>query len=50
MKVSDFAVEVSQLEEGKVQVDIAQIKEVLKIVNFLTSGVLYKIIKLVEEA
>lgn len=45
MKVSDFAVEVSKLEGKKKQVNIAQIKEILKIVNNLTAGVLYKAIR-----
>ena len=45
MKVSDFAIEVAQKEHKKQQVNIAQIKEILKIINVLTDGILYKIIR-----
>jgi len=45
MKINDFAVDVSYSERGKKQVNIAQIKEILKIVNSLTNGELYKIIR-----
>ena len=45
MKISDFS-ELVALHEGmKKQISIAQIKEVLKIVNKLTNGVLYTIIR-----
>ena len=33
MKVSDFAIEVAQKEHKKQQVNIAQIKEILKIIQ-----------------
>jgi len=45
MKVSDFAVEVTKLEAGKKEVNIAQTKEILKVVNKLLKGKLYKLIK-----
>jgi hypothetical protein len=45
MKVSDFAVVVSKLEGKKKPVSIAQIKEILKIVNNLTAGILYQQIR-----
>jgi len=44
MKVSDFAVKVAKKEKGKKEVDIAQIKEILKVVNELTKGKFYKMI------
>jgi len=49
MKVSDFAVEVSKIEGKKKQVNIAQIKEILKAVNKLTHGELYKIVRFMDE-
>jgi hypothetical protein len=45
MKITDFAVEVTKLEGKKKQVNIAQIMEVLKVVNILTDGWLYKHIR-----
>jgi hypothetical protein len=48
MKVSDFAVLVAQNEGKKKQMSIAQIKEVLKVVNDLLDGELYKIIRASE--
>ena len=44
MKISDFAVEAAKLEGKKKEVNIAQIKEVLKIINLLTQGEFYKLI------
>ena len=41
MKVSDFAVLVSKKEGKKKEVNIAQIKEILKVVNDLLGGTLY---------
>ncbi len=46
MKVSEFSVIVSQHESGKKEVDIAQIKEILKVTNKLLGGLLYKWIKI----
>lgn len=45
MTISKFAQQVAK-DEGKLkQVNIAQIKELLKVINTLTSGELYKIIR-----
>jgi hypothetical protein len=49
MKVSDVAVEVSKIEGKKKQLNIAQIKEILKVVNKLTHGELYKIVRFMDE-
>lgn len=46
MKVTEFAKLITQHEGLKQQTNIAQIMEILKIVNKLTFGILYKIIKL----
>ena len=48
MKVSDFSVIVAQKEGKKKQVSIAQIKEILKIINDLLGGDLYKSIRLLS--
>jgi len=48
MKISDFADDVSEIEGGKKGVNIAQIKEILKITNNLVEGELYKIIKKIQ--
>lgn len=45
MKVTDFAVRVAKNEGGKKEVNIAQIMEILKVANKLTSGLFYAIIK-----
>ena len=45
MTIGDFAVKVAEKEGGKKSLSIAQIKEVLRIVNTLVGGELYKIIK-----
>jgi len=44
VSVHKFAVKVCKLEGKKKQVNIAQVKEVLKVVNQLLDGELYKII------
>ena len=46
MNINEFALEVANRERGKKQVNIAQIKEILKIIDNLTKGVLYSIIRL----
>ena len=48
MKITDFAEKVAENEGGKKEVDIAQIKEVIKVVNNLLEGQLYKLIKKVD--
>ena len=50
MKVSDFAVLVSVYEEGRKEVDIAQIKEILKVINVLLDGEFYKLVRKMEGA
>lgn len=45
MKISEFAVKVAAKEGKKVQVNIAQIKEVLKVANQLSNGKLYEEIR-----
>jgi len=49
MNLNQFAEVVALNEKGKKEVDIAQIKEILKIVNKLINGSLYKIVELIEE-
>jgi hypothetical protein len=46
MNIDVFAKKVSKLESGSIQVDVAQIKEILSIINSLTGGSLYAIIRL----
>lgn len=46
MTVTAFAVKVSKHEGLKIELPIAQISEVLKIINKLTGGVLYALIKI----
>jgi len=48
MDINSFAVKVSQSEGNKKQVNIAQIKEVLKVTNELTNGELYKTIRAIK--
>lgn len=45
MTMNDFAVKVAKMEGKKKSLSIAQIKEVLKIVNKLLDGDLYAAIK-----
>ena len=48
MNMNEFAKKVTLKEGGKISISIAQVKEVLKIVNDLLGGVLYLIIKLMK--
>ena len=48
MTINEFAKKVTLKEGGKTSISIAQVKEVLKIVNDLTGGALYAIIKLMK--
>lgn len=49
MKVTDFAKLISK-KEGKIkQVDIAQISEILAIIDRMTNGALYAIIRLIPK-
>ena len=45
MKVTDFSVLVTEEEGKKISLSIAQVKEVIKIVNKMLDGELYKLIK-----
>ena len=45
MKISDFSVLLAKLEGGKKEVNIAQIKQILRIANQLVDGDLYKAIR-----
>ena len=45
MNINNFAVDVAELECGRKEVNIAQIKEILKVTNKLLDGELYKIIR-----
>lgn len=45
MNINKFAQKVADDEMGEKEVNIAQIKEILKVVNSLTNGLLYAIIK-----
>ena len=46
--INDFVVKVSQLEIGKKEVNIAQIKEILKVADRLLNGGLYRMIRVSE--
>lgn len=46
MNINDFAKKVTKTEGKKKEVNIAQIKEILKIINNLTNGVLYMVIRI----
>jgi len=46
MNINKFALKITRLEGKKKQVDIAQVKEILAVINKLTGGVLYLLIKL----
>lgn len=46
MSINDFAAKVTKTEGLRQSISIAQVKEVLKIINRMTSGMLYKIIAL----
>lgn len=46
MNINEFAALITRKEAGKKQIDIAQVKEILAIINKKTRGVLYGIIRL----
>ena len=48
MNINDFSVKVAKKEGGKKSVNIAQIKEILKVVNGLLKGELYKLIRKIK--
>lgn len=45
MKVSDFANQIAKQEGKKVQTSVGNVREVLKLANKATGGLLYKIIR-----
>ena len=45
MKISDLAVIITRYEGKKKEVNIAQIKEVLKVLNEILDGQLYKMVR-----
>lgn len=45
MTINDFAKELCELETGKEEVNIAQVKEILKLINMMLNEELYKLIK-----
>ena len=45
MNIHTFTLQVAKAEGGRKQINIAQIKEVLKCTNKLTNGALYKAIR-----
>lgn len=45
MNINGFAIKVTKAEGGKKQVNIAQVKEILKVINKLLKGGLYKLIR-----
>ena len=49
MKIASFARLVTLAEGGKVSISIAQVCEVLKIVNGLVCGLLYVVIRFMPE-
>lgn len=48
MKVTDFNKKIAKIEGKKRQVSIAQIAEISRIINKLTNGEFYKIIRKVK--
>lgn len=48
MKITNFAKLVTQHEALKKQVNIAQMMEILKVLNKLTNGVMYAMIKAIK--
>ena len=49
MKIKDFCLEVARLERGRKEVNITQIREVVRVINDITQGQLYKIIRKMED-
>lgn len=50
MKIIEFATEITKLEAGKTQVSVAQVSEVLRVVNKLLWGIPYLLIRLKRKA
>ena len=49
MKITEFANEIALAEGKKVQVNIAQIKEILKVINTLLDGEFYQFIRDIKD-
>ena len=49
MKITEFNKMVCERESGEEQLSIAQIAEVIKIVDELSNGILYKVIELMPK-
>lgn len=45
MNINDFARLITIAEEGKIQISIAQVKEVLRLVNLALGGTFYTVIR-----
>jgi len=45
MTVNEFAVRVTKFEGQKKECSVAQVKEILRVVNMLVGGELYRLIK-----
>jgi len=45
MNLNELAKRIAEEEGGKEEVSIAQIKEILRIINDISDGVFYKIVK-----
>lgn len=48
MKITEFAKLITEFEGKKKQVNIAQVLEILRIINKLTIGAFYKLIKTIK--
>lgn len=48
MDLNKFALLIAKKEGGKKQINIAQIKEILKVINKLTGGVLYALVRAIK--
>ena len=46
MKIIAFAVKITEIEDGKTQVSIAQVLEILKLINAQLFGIPYFLIKI----
>ncbi len=48
MNINNFALEITEIEGGKVQVNIAQVKEILRIINDKTNGKFYELLREIQ--
>ncbi len=49
MNINKFALKIAELEAGKKEVNIAQIKEILKCIDTATHGYFYKMIRSLKD-